>query len=91
MKTIFDAGKLKLFLKSRIFIQENYSFFKIQNIHSNKIFIFFKKGRIVQGYVHVHLGRPGQHSPEVSPNSPSVKKSPIDQNYLTYDMVQAET
>ena len=72
-------------------ISDDFPESRIQNIHSNKIFIFFKKGRIVQGYVHVHLGRPGQHSPEVSPNSPSVKKSPIDQNYLTYDMVQAET
>ena len=91
--------------KTKILVQKIIHFIKIQNIHSNKIFIFlkfrifiqtkysffFKKGRIVQGYVHVHLGRPGQHSPEVSPNSPSVKKSPIDQNYLTYDMVQAET
>ena len=31
------------------------------------------------------------HSPKVSPIYSAVKKSPIDKNYLTYDMIQTET
>ena len=65
--TIFNAGKLKskylfkkLFIleKSRIFIQNKYSFVLKSKIFIQKIriFIFFKSGRIVQGY----LGEPSQ-------------------------------
>ena len=56
--TIFEAGKLKpkdllfiqLFIlqKSRMFIQNKYSFIKLQNIHSKQLLIFFESWIFIQ-------------------------------------------
>merc|ERR1711899_575798 len=43
VQKIIHFIKIFIFLKSRILIQKNIHFFKIQNIHSNKIFIFLKR------------------------------------------------
>ena len=48
---IFIQNKYSFFQKSRIFIQTNIHFFKIQNIHSKK-YSFFKSQIFIQKNIH---------------------------------------